>query len=212
LKTISLRGKKIILLPTIKGLTEERKTVREAFHKKNPDAIAVHISREELEGLISVVEGDTEEVSLSHYEEIYARHLAKYGKVQVPPPSLLEAVELGIENNIPIEPLDMNDDAYTDAFCEDISALQLIRHSLRLNRMRKKRFKATTAQEFVIEWDKNITKLKGFRRLEGKREVHMAARLRALTKKYNNILAVLEFERAEGILQRLRDHKETPKK
>jgi pheromone shutdown protein TraB len=76
-------------------------------------------------------------------------------------------------------------------------------HSIRWRWLKKKNFKAETARDFVLAWDKAVNSMKGFRNLENKREEHMASQLTRLSKKYSSVLAILELERTEGILQRL---------
>jgi hypothetical protein len=209
---IRFKNKSIYLLGTVKGLTSERKTVAKAFKRTKPDVIALSISEEELVGLESVVKGKTKKVGLSRYEETYARKLAaiaqedpdKYGEVQVPPPALVEGFELGRDNNVPVVAFDMDENLFTDIFVENISTSQLIWHSVRFNRIRKRKFKAKTPEEFVLEWDQVLNKLKGFKNLEVKREYFMAKRLVEITKKYDNVLAVAELERVEGIVSNLK--------
>ena len=206
---LSYQSHRIFLLGTIKGMTAERKRVARAFKSCRPDVIALHISDEALVGLEKVVKGKVKKVGLSRYETAYARKLAtivnndpsQYGEVQVPPPALVEGFELGTKHNVPIVAYDMDENAYTDIYVKNITTFQLLRHSMRFNRIKKKKFKVSTPEEFVLEWDKALTRLKGFRNLELKREEYMAKRLVALCKKYNNILAVAELERMDGIAE-----------
>ena len=213
LKLVKINKKKIYLLGVIKGLTSERALVRKAFKKFKPDAIAVYPSEAQILGLQSVVDGKTKQVPLSRYEVIYARKLAyiaqqnpdKYGEVQVPPPALVEAMELGNENKVPVVALDMGDEAYAHAFVKNVSTIHLIRHSMRIKKLSKKKFTAKTPKEFTYAWDKELTKLKGFRNLETAREQYMAKRLLELKEKFSCILAILELERIEGVLRVLKD-------
>ena len=213
LKRIKIRDKSIYLLGVIKGLTSERDTVRAAFRKFSPDAIALYVSEADLLGLQSVLDGKTKEVPLSRYESIYAHKLAfyaaqdkkKYGEVQVPPPALMESMELGIKHEIPVLALDMDEKAYSDAFVKNVSTIHLVRHSMRIKKLSKKKFDVKTPEEFTRAWDGELTKLKGFKNLEGARERYMAIRLLELRKKFKCILAVLEFERIDGVFNKLRN-------
>ncbi len=213
LKRLRIRDKKIYLLGVIKGLTVERKSVRKAFNKIKPDAIALYLSKNELLGLQSVATGKTKNVPLSRYEVVYARKLAfyaeqdpdKYGKVMVPPPSLLESLKLGQKNKIPVVALDMDDKAYSSTFVDNISTFQLVRHSMRFKKISKKKFNVKTPAEFTYAWDAELTKLKGFKNLETAREKQMANRLVELIKKFNNILAIIELERLEGVFNQLKN-------
>lgn len=205
-------GTSSIYIPDIIiGLTSESAKVKKAYNNIKPDIVALQTSKEELEGLRDVLEGEKCEYFLSNYEEIYARKLALFGEVKVPPPCYETALKLCLENDTPIAAIDMGDMYYADVFCENISGWDLIRHSLRVKRLRKKRFKAKTAEEFVLEWDREINKLKGFRNLESKREEHMARELLRLAKEHNRILCVIEMQKAEGVCQKVLE-RENPDK
>ncbi|MBU2565213.1 MAG: hypothetical protein KJ655_03035 [Candidatus Thermoplasmatota archaeon] len=190
---------KIFLVGTVQGLTSERKKIKKAFDRVKPDAVALPISEEELEGLKKISDGEKQEILLSGYEEVYAKKLAAHGEVQVPPPALTEAFELSKENSVPVYAVDMNDKEYTEAFTRNVSTIQLILHSLKIKKLRKKRFKSKTPETFVFEWDKTVNKLKGFRALEKKREEYISKRLSELSERHDRILAVIELQRLEGI-------------
>ncbi len=192
-------NKKIFLLGSVLGLTSEKTEIKKEFGKIKPDAICLSVSDEELLGLKKMSDGEEQEILLSGYEEAYAKKLAVYGEVKVPPPSFTEAFELGKKNNVPVYAADMDDKEYTDTFTKNISTIQLILHSLKLKKLRKKRFKSKTPEDFVYEWDKTVNKLKGFRKLEKKREEHIAKRIADLSGKHNRVLAVVELQKLEGI-------------
>lgn len=207
MRRIQIGTSKIYIPDIIIGLTSEIAKVSKVYNKIKPDVMALQISEEELDGLRSVLNGEEYDYFLSNYEEIYARKLASFGEVKVPPPCYERALKLSVDNDIPIVPIDMDDVYYADVFCESISGWDLIRHSLRVKRLRKKRFKAKTAEEFIFEWDKEINKLKGFRNLESKREEHMARMLLRLSKKHDRILCIMEMQRAEGVGQKVLEKK-----
>ena len=190
---------KIFLLGSILGLTSEKSEIKKIFERIKPDAVALSVSDDELEGLKKISDGEKQEILLSGYEEVYAKKLAAHGEVQVPPPSLTEAFELSKENSVPVYAVDMNDKEYTDAFTKNVSTIQLILHSLKIKKVRKKRFKSKTPETFVFEWDKTVNKLKGFRALEKKREEYISKRLSELSERHNKILAVIELQRLKGI-------------
>jgi hypothetical protein len=195
--------KHIHLVGVIKGLTEELKTVRSAYYRYRPHVIGLHISQEALDELQDLVAGKIAEVEISNYDEIYARRLAEYGEVQVPPPALVEAVLLGNKNNIPVLPLDMGELEYADTFCEAVSTFQLMMHSFKVQKLKRRKFKAATPEEFVFEWDRFITKLKGFKHVEEQRETHIAMRIIELTENYRRVLAILELERFDGVWNKI---------
>lgn len=203
MKKIQTGSSKIYIPEIIIGLATESSKVKKAYNKIKPGVVAIQTSEEELKGLKNVVEGQEYEYFLSNYEEIYARKLATFGEVKVPPPCYEAALKLCIENETPISAIDMDDMYYADVFVENVTGWDLIRHSLRIKRLRRKKFKASTPEDFVREWDKEINKLKGFRNLESKREEHMARELLRLAKKHDRILCIMEMQRAEGVCEKV---------
>lgn len=207
MKSIKINDNRIFIFGTIKGLKSEEEDIKKAYERVKPKAVAISISEEEMKGLGAIAKGEKHDFFLSNYEEVYARKLAGYinesDKVIVPPPSFLEAYKIGFEKELPIIAMDMNEEEYSKAYCENISSFELIRHSTRIKRLKKKRFKAKTPEEFVKEWDITISKIKGFKNLETKREEFMAQKLIELSKDYNKILAVIDIQRVEGIFREI---------
>jgi len=194
-------GEKIWLLPVIRGLESERETVRRAFDKSRTKALAISTSKEELKAL---QEYDGEEVQPSNFEEeIYMEFLSKFGKVSKPPPCFLEARDLAKEKKLRFFALDLDDDDFTEAYVTSVSTIEMMTQSMSQNRMRRRRFKAKTPEEFVLEFDALINRKKGFRRLEKSREEHIAKRISELTKGCSSLLAVIEMERIAGVKQSL---------
>jgi pheromone shutdown protein TraB len=203
MRKIEIGPSKIYIPDVIIGLVSESDKVKRAYHKIKPDLVAVQTSEEEMKGLKKVVEGEEFDYFLSNYEEIYARRLAEFGEVKVPPPCYETALNLCMENETPIEAIDMDDMLFADAYCENISGLELYRHSFRIGKLKRKQFRAESPKEFVLKWDKEINKLKGFRNLEEKREDYMAREILRLAKEYRRILCVLDIPRAEGVSKRV---------
>ena len=194
-------GCELDVVGAVKGLSTERETVRESF-RREPALVAISISPEELKGLRQYKD---EHYILSDYEEIYADNLCKFGDVEIPPPCYTEALRMSNDKNIPIYPIDMSEQSFTNAYCAYISGTDLLRHSLRKSLLRHSKIKAGDAEEFVFKWDKKINRISGFRRLENRREKHMADRLASHSEKFKRILAVIELERAPGVIAKLGD-------
>jgi hypothetical protein len=193
----------VMVLGTIKGLVSERSLVRKAAEKFHPEAIAIHIGKEEIKGLKAVANGEVKNTYLSSYEKVYARELSRFGEVQIPPPSLVESLEIAEELELPLTHLDYGDERYSSIYTRHIDGMTMIRQSLRLKRVNRRRFKSRTAEEFVAEWDEVANRLRGFRKLEESRERRIASRIMKLSGKYGRILAVVELERKNGIIRNL---------
>ena len=203
MKVIKIGDRHIYLLGTVQGLVSEKDKVRKAFLMNKADAIAVGISKEMLKGLEDAVEKRVEKVFVSNVNEIFARKLAAFGEVQVPPPSLVEAYKISKDYGISIIPIDMDEDDYQDSFIKAVSGLDYYRHIFRIRSLQKKKFRCETPEEFVQAWDRYLGRIKGFRMLEWNREVFMAEKLRELSKEYDKLLAVVELEREAGIAKKI---------
>mgnify|MGYP001034169301 CR=1 FL=1 len=196
-----------LILGSVKGLAEEGDIVKKLLQKESPDAVALHIGKEELEGLRSVVDGKVKNTYLSSYEKVYARKLSRFGEVQIPPPSLVEAMRWAIEEEKQVLTLDFNDDEYDSVYTDLVSGLTMVRQSLRLKRINRHRFKVSGPMEFALEWDRISNRLSGLKRLERRREKEQARNIVKYLKGYPLLFCVVEYERAEGIISLLNDYR-----
>src|SRR5512136_582763 len=184
----------IHMLPVIKGLVSESASVKEAFDSTHPDMIAISISKEELEGLRNIPEDF--EPELSRYEEIYVKGLGRFGEVAAPPPCYVAVLELAEHSDIPLVPVDMDEDSYTELYCAAVPGTTLFRHSTRTWILKRRNFGAETPEEFVKAWDKAVNRLEGFEVIEEKRAEAMARGILNACDGANHVLAVVELERA----------------
>ena len=205
LQEIRIGDSRVYLLGTIKGLKSEEEKVKKAYHFSKPRVIGLHISSEEMKGLKAVIKGKIKKTGLSHGEEIYASNLAVFGEVQIPPPSLVIAYRMARSRNVPLAPLDMNEEEYTRNFTEKVSTFHLVSQSFRLKRLRKRSFNCPDAESFALAWDSAINRSKGYRALETERERRMAENIYYLAKEHARVLAVLEIERLPGIMKGISD-------
>ncbi len=196
--------KGLTLLGIVKGLAKDAELAESTFEEVNPLAVGIHISPEELMGLEAVVQGEIEEVPLSSYEMVYAKKLSRFGEVQVPSPSLVTIFKKAKDKEIPVIALDMDEETYSDIYTETISGLSMIRTSLKLKGVNRKKFRSTTAEGFSIEWDRAVNS-KAYMKLERIRENHMADEIRNSISKYSPLLCLVELERMNGIVSQLEE-------
>ena len=200
---MNVKGCNVTLLGTVKGLSSERDLVRSTVKMARPDRICIHIGREEMKGLAAVVDGEVENTYLSSYERIYAKKLSVFGEVQVPPPSIVEALRISRDLDIDCIPLDLDEESYSSSYTDLIGPLTMINQSLRLKRINRRKFRSGSAEEFVKEWDRVVNRARGFRKLEVLREEHMASEIASNCKGFKRVLCVLELERLEGVKREL---------
>ena len=187
----------IYILPVIRGLTSEVRTVIDAFTSIGPDAVAVSLSKEEVDGIRNLPEDY--EPELSRYDEIYIRGLSRYGEVAAPPPCYVAAVETADSEGVPIIPIDIDEASYTELYCAAVTGQALFRNSTRTWYLAKKQFAADTPEEYVLKVDRAFNNMSGFKRIEEERASWMAERLFSASKGAERLMAVVEYERAGAV-------------
>src|SRR3989442_15854086 len=198
---VALGGCRVHLMPVVRGLVSEGGGVRAAFTEVGPQAVALSISREELEGLKSFSGGTAPADNLE--EEVYVRGLARFGEVRKPPPCFLEAAAHARERGIPVHPLDMDNEQYTSTYVATVSTVDILLSNARQGKLRRWVSASGTAAEFVAEWDALVNRTAGDRRLQEEREAFLARRIRQLAARYGVLLALVEVERGGGVRRSL---------
>ncbi len=195
---------RVLLISLVRGLESNREDVLAELDAFSPDIIALSVSPEELEGLLHLDEIDIDDFALSDYEEMYVDKLRAYSKVVFPPPAYTSSALYGRECRIPLTSLDVSEKMFSELYVSIVSTQDLIRHSLRKKRLKKKRFDAEGPEDFAVQWDRELNRLPGFDRMARRREEYMARRIVKLSEKYGKIAALVEVERVAGVLSHLR--------
>lgn len=206
MRTIDIKGSRITILPVVKGLVSEVERVRGAVEGLNPDIIAVSISKEELSTL-KKLEGE-EEYDLSEVDLLYAEMLSQFGEVSLPPPCFSVAVEIADERNLPIIPLDMNEELFSATYVTTVRTTDLMKESFFIRRIKRVAFDQSSAMNLAVDWDRRLHRSKGFQTLHRMREEHMVGVISRLARRYEKVLAVVECERVEGVLEILESKRE----
>lgn len=194
---LSVGDSTVHILPVIRGLTSEISTVREAFALVNPEAVAVSLSKEEVDGLRNLPTDF--EPELSRYDEIYIQGLARFGEVAAPPPCYVAAIETADSEGVPVLPIDIDEASYTELYCASVSGTTLFRNSTRTWHLRRRAFSADTPEQYVMKIDKAFNNMRGFRNVEDQRAEWMARETFRAAKDFGRLLAVIELERAEDV-------------
>lgn len=200
-----LKDGRLKVFTAVKGLVRDGKTVSKVIKKERPAVVALGLAPEELDGLRKLLSDDEEEyeADLSNIDMAYAKHLTEYGDVEAPPPCFTRAVLTADELGIEVVPLDIDIETHTDIYVKHVLFSDLLRQSMRFRTVRKKRFKIETPEEFALAWDRILNRAEGFSIVEEARERCMARSLLDLLEGERDILAVIEIERAEGVIRRV---------
>jgi hypothetical protein len=195
--SVRINGAEVMVIGTLKGLVKEEDKVAKAFADYRPDAIAISTSKEELAALRT--KETHSDYELSALEEVYKVYMEHFGAVRLPTPAYLMAIELADEAHLPLIPIDLNDDEFTDFYCTRIRGWDMVRESFYTRSIKRRKYRIGSAEEFAKDWDMKVNRAKGFRQLERDREEHMAQTLRNMSSKYQRILAFVEYERSAGV-------------
>ncbi len=176
----------------VKGLIRDGDNLVTELQGFRPDLMLLSVPPESIESLASFVK-DPFEITLSDYEEIYGTVLAEYGEVMAPPPIYTEALKYARRNDVEILGIDLTEKDYSDAYAENVGTMDLVRHSIRKNKLMRHPFLAKTPEEFVDEWSGLINKVKGLGKVD-------EARFRELMKRFGEILKDAVHQRIAVIL------------
>ena len=196
----------ILLMGCVRGLASEGDWVKNTISEHRPDAVGISISKESLQAMAQHYElgGDLPEPA-NFEEEMYIEGISQYGEVIRPPPCFSEAWRVAEKRGITLMALDMDDEHFTAAFCKHISGLEIIRQGRCNNKWARHTFTAKNPKEFVLEWDRMINWLPGYKNLEKAREDWIAKGISKLSEEHGSVLVVVEYERLAGVRNSLEE-------
>ena len=193
----------IDIIPIIKGLVSEREKVIEALSKKEYETAGVSWGIEEIEAVRKrdEITGDNE---TNDIDIIYLYKLKEFGDVDMPDPAFTYVVDEFSKKGISVIPLDMADQEFAEAYCNEVSTLDFLRENKIVKKMMKREFTTSSPEEFMMEWDSLINEVKGYRKMNKVKERFVAEQIMDLAKYRRSALVLVEYERYEGILSIIR--------
>ena len=202
MRTIKIGECQIDIIPIVKGLQSYSDGVRKALDEGNYEAAAVALGIEEVESIRrrAEIEGEFE---ASDLDQIYTHLMKDFGVIDMPDPSYTVLIDICTEKDIPVIPLDMNDEDYTKMYCDTVTTLEFLKEKRIMKKAMKKKFDMSSPEAFVMQWDALVNEIKGYALVSEKREEYIANQILDTAKYRKHVLAVLEYERLEGILARI---------
>jgi hypothetical protein len=188
---------RVDVLPIVKGLVSEAEKVKEAYGKYESYSVALGI-----EEVIAIKKRDEIEdiQELSEIDMVYAYHLSKFGELESPTPAYCELIDLCSKDSIEVIPLDMNNQEFTEMYVKTVKALEFVKEHRLAKKGMKRSFDMSSPESFAIAWDDYLNRVKGYDRVNMRREEYMAAQIVDIAKYRRSLLAVVEVERVKNII------------
>ena len=189
----------------IKGLVSEGNSVRDRLYEYIPQMIYIGISPEELEGLKKFIENPFT-VPMGDYEVIYGTILSKFGEVEIPPPIYTQDVKYGMNRDIPMKGIDLDEDSFGDIYGENFRIRDLVRYIRKKRRMMSREFNLNSPEEFVIDWKNEIETNPGLRKMEQSRSAQICGEINKVSKENQDQkrIAIIEYELKDDVERSLR--------
>ena len=199
--TLQVGDCKVDILPIVNGLISEADRVREEFSEHEAYGVALSIegiqclkNRRNIEEMFDVSELDM----------VYAKHLERFGEVEIPSPAMYTFIDLVTERGKLCIPLDMNDSDFTELYCDNVGAIEFIKEHNVAKKGMKRIFDGSTPEKMAKQWDDFVnSNLKSYGKLSKLREEHIANEIKDIAKYKRELLAIMEVERVDGVVSLL---------
>ena len=199
--TLQIGDCKVDILPIVNGLISEADRVREEF--SDHEAYGVALSIEGIQCLKN--RRNIEEMfDVSELDMVYAKHLERFGEVEIPSPAMYTFIDLVTERGKLCIPLDMNDSDFTELYCDNVGAMEFIKEHNVAKKGMKRIFDGSTPEKMAKQWDDFVnSNLKSYGKLSKLREEHIANEIKDIAKYKRELLAIMEVERVDGVVSLL---------
>ncbi len=195
------RDPSVLLLGPVRGVAEEATRLAAALEAFGPAAIGIGLSEEERQGLLDyfVLSEAEPVVPLTNAEVSEVRGLVRFGEVRVPNPSFVETLRWGGERGVPVEALDPTDDAAASLFTEHIGYFELVRRTVRERQLSRSPPSPSTADEFALAWDREVSGGRGSRDFARARDAYLVRAVSGLRATRSPVAVVVDRERFESV-------------
>lgn len=199
---LDIHGSSVVLLGIINGLTREIEIVKQSMDRHRPQALGVCVPAEHIESIRKWNRDETGTPDYTEFDALYLREMSKYGEIKLPSPSISYAIAVSDASGLPLYPLDINDDEYSELYMKHVSPVSLFISSLLKRSSRKKQI-GGTVEEAVCAIDRLEMRPRSLATVEKEREKHIAASIRERSRDHSPFLAVIGYERVLGVLETL---------
>ncbi len=200
--TVQVGDCTVDILPVVNGLVSEVDRVKQEF--SDHDAYAAALSIEGIQCLKNR-RNIEDAFDVSELDMIYAAHMERFGEVEIPSPEMYTFIDLVTERGKICMALDFNDYEFTDLYCNTVGAMEFIKEHGVAKKGMKRIFDGATPEKLAKQWDDFVnSSIRSYGELSKKREEHIAKEIKDIAGFKQNLLAIVEVERVDGIIAQLR--------
>ncbi len=200
MKTIAIGNCEVSVLPIVNGMQSEADRVRECFG--DFEAYGAALGIEGIQAIKNRLQLN-DEFEVSELDLAYAHRMEQLTglPVEMPSPAMCALVDECSKRGMNVIALDMNDADFTEMYCETVKTWDFVKEHRLAKKGMKKRFSASSPEEFALQWDDFVNTVKGYREVSLKREQHIAEQIADVAKYRSSLMVVLEVERTSGIMK-----------
>jgi hypothetical protein len=195
----------VLLIAPVRGLAAEVAPTLAQLESYAPEVVGVGLSTDELQALnqyFVLSEGDPV-VPLTSVETSEVRGLARFGEVRVPNPVFVEILRWAGGRSVPVEALDPSDDRTASLFTQHIGYVELVRRTVKERGAARRPPTPATADEYALEWDREVAGGAGSRRFASARDRHLVRGAQRVGAGRSRIALVVDRERFELVRELL---------
>ncbi|MDR1690991.1 MAG: hypothetical protein LBR42_04005 [Candidatus Methanoplasma sp.] len=196
---------RVDILPIVKGLVSEAEKVSAAYG--DHEAYAAALGIEEITA-IKHREKIEEVQELSEIDMVYVHHLSNFGEIESPTPAFCELIDLCSKDSLDVIPLDMNNEEFTEMYVNTVKTMEFVKEHRLAKKGMKRRFDMSSPESFSISWDNYLNQVKGYEKVSRKREEYIASQIIDIARYRESLLAVIEVERINSIVEHIKNDKQ----
>jgi hypothetical protein len=191
----------LLLIAPVRGLASEVPRLLGELEAFAPAGLGLGLSGEEMRSLHDYFVASEAEpiVPLTANEASEVRGLVRFGEVRVPNPSFVGVLRWAWVRGIPAEPLDPDEDRTAALFAEHIGYIELVRRTVRERRIARAPPAPSSADEFALQWEREVASGRGSREFAEARDRHLVERLPPLLAERTPLAVVVDRERFASI-------------
>ena len=195
------RAPGVLLIAPVRGLASEAPRVLAELEAFGPACVGLGVSSDELRSLHDyfVVAAAEPIVPLTSNETSEVRGLVRFGEVRVPNPAFVEVLRWAWAREVPVEPLDPDEERSAALFAEHIGYFELVRRTVRERRVARSPPAPSTPDEFALQWDREVASGRGSRDFAEARDRHLVDRIPSLSAEGQKLAVVVDRERFDSV-------------